>query len=150
MQCANHPQFAAAGMCIYCGKPFCKECLVDIKGKMYCRADLGNVMDEIKGSSSGTPAISITNTSSNANENTASVTSVAGGFGIGIPPRSKMTALLLCIFLGGFGAHRFYVGKIGTGIIWLFTLGLFGVGYIVDLIMIIAGAFRDNFGRPLV
>ena len=60
-----------------------------------------------------------------------------------------MAALLLCIFLGEFGIHRFYVGKIGTGILYLFTLGLFGVGWIVDIILIAAGAFRDEFDLPL-
>ena len=132
-------------MCTYCGKPFCKECLVDVKGKMYCKADLGNVLDEAKESSaSGQPSITITNTSSNVNQNTV------GGFGIGIPPKSKMTALLLCFFLGWLGAHRFYVGKTGTGVIYLFTLGLLGFGVFLDFILIIIGSFKDSFGRPLV
>ena len=60
-----------------------------------------------------------------------------------------MTALLLCIFLGEFGIHRFYVGKIGTGLLYLFTLGLFGIGWLIDVILIVAGVFRDEFGLPL-
>lgn len=63
--------------------------------------------------------------------------------------KSKMVALLLCIFLGSLGVHRFYTGKIGTGIIWLLTLGCFGIGTIVDLVMIATGKFTDKDGNPL-
>lgn len=48
----------------------------------------------------------------------------------------KNVALLLCIFLGYFGAHKFYEGKGGMGILYLLTLGLFGIGWIVDIIII--------------
>lgn len=63
--------------------------------------------------------------------------------------KSKMVALLLCIFLGGLGIHRFYVGKIGTGIIWLLTGGCFGIDYIVDIVMIATGKFTDKAGNAL-
>jgi hypothetical protein len=64
-----------------------------------------------------------------------------------ISPRSRLVALLLCFFLGALGIHRFYVGKIGTGILWLLTLGFLGIGALIDFIMIIVGAFRDKEGR---
>lgn len=57
--------------------------------------------------------------------------------------------LLLCIFLGYLGAHRFYVGKIGTGILWMLTVGLFGIGYIVDLLFIATFKFKDVNGNIL-
>ncbi len=45
--------------------------------------------------------------------------------------------------------HRFYVGKVGTGILWLFTAGLLGIGAIIDFILILLGGFRDKAGMPL-
>ena len=63
--------------------------------------------------------------------------------------KSKIIALLLCVFLGEFGIHRFYVGKIGTGLLYLFTVGLFGIGWIIDLVKICLGTFTDNVGAPL-
>ena len=68
----------------------------------------------------------------------------------GTSDKSKITALLLCIFLGGLGVHRFYVGKIGTGIIWLLTGGILGIGWLVDIIMIAVGKFKDKQGNILV
>jgi TM2 domain-containing membrane protein YozV len=64
-----------------------------------------------------------------------------------ISGRSRLAALLLCFFLGELGVHRFYVGKIGTGILWLFTLGLLGIGALVDLIIIAIGDFKDKEGK---
>ena len=69
--------------------------------------------------------------------------------GTDIPLKSKVTALLLCFFLGAWGAHRFYVGKAGTGILYLLTFGLLGIGVLIDLIVIACGGFRDSLGRPL-
>lgn len=63
--------------------------------------------------------------------------------------KSKTTAGLLCFFLGELGIHRFYVGKVGTGILWLCTAGLFGIGWLIDLIMIICGKFKDSSGMNL-
>lgn len=57
--------------------------------------------------------------------------------------------LLLCLFLGGIGVHRFYVGKVGTGILQLITLGGCGIWILIDLIMIITGSFTDKDGNKI-
>jgi TM2 domain-containing membrane protein YozV len=62
-------------------------------------------------------------------------------------PRSRTVALVLAIFLGFFGAHRFYVGKTGTGVLQLLTLGGLGLWWLYDVILIAAGSFRDDQGR---
>jgi len=49
--------------------------------------------------------------------------------------------------VGIFGVHRFYVGKVGTGIAMIFTLGGLGIWVLVDLIMILVGSFKDKEGR---
>ena len=61
-----------------------------------------------------------------------------------------ITTFLLCLFAGHLGAHRFYVGKIGTGVLWLCTMGCFGVGTVVDLIIIAVGRFADKNGNLII
>ena len=56
-------------------------------------------------------------------------------------PKSKAVVLPLCIFLGMLGVHRYYVGKIGTGVIWTLTAGFFGIGWIVDIFTVALGGF---------
>jgi len=63
--------------------------------------------------------------------------------------KSWIVALLLSFFLGVLGVHRFYVGKIGTGILMLVTLGGLGVWALIDLITIAVGKFSDKQGLPL-
>jgi TM2 domain-containing membrane protein YozV len=60
-----------------------------------------------------------------------------------------LPAFLLCFFFGVFGAHRFYAGKIGTGILELLTIGGFGIWWLVDLILILTGSLRDGDGRRI-
>ncbi len=73
-----------------------------------------------------------------------------------VSSRKRLTALLIALipfvmpFAPVAGMQRFYVGKVGTGILWLFTWGLFGIGQVIDIIMIATGQFRDNYGLPLV
>ncbi len=83
------------------------------------------------------PIINVVNTNTNVNS-------------VGYIHKKKWVAFFLCLFLGPLGIHRFYVGKIGTGIIWLFTVGFFGIGWVLDLIFILFGGFKDKAGQPLL
>ena len=71
-----------------------------------------------------------------------------------LPPntsdRNRLTTLLLCVLLGPFGAHRFYLGKAGTGVLWLVTFGILGLGVVFDLVMIATGECRDIEGKPVL
>ena len=63
--------------------------------------------------------------------------------------KSKTTAALLCFFLGNLGVHRFYVGKVGTGVAMIFTFGGFFIWTLIDFIMILVGSFTDAKGKKL-
>ena len=63
--------------------------------------------------------------------------------------KSRVVAFFLCLFFGILGIHNFYVGKIFWGLIYLLTFGLFGIGWVVDLIRILCGTFKDGAGVPL-
>lgn len=64
-------------------------------------------------------------------------------------PKKWSTTLMLCTMAGALGVHRFYVGKTGSGVAMLLTLGGCGIWYMVDLIMILMNKFTDGQGRPL-
>ena len=66
-----------------------------------------------------------------------------------VSPKSRLAVTLFAWFLGVFGAHRFYLGKIGTAIAMLLTLGGLGVWALIDFIMAVAGAMKDKEGKPI-
>ena len=63
--------------------------------------------------------------------------------------KSFVATLILCILLGGLGVHRFYVGKMGTGIIMLLTLGGLGIWKLIDIIRIAIQKFKDSDGAVI-
>ena len=103
-------------LCKHCNETIDKDCVICPK--------CGKQVEEIH-----QPNIVINNTNTNTNTNVV-------GAKVG-KEKNKWVAFLLCLFLGVFGIHRFYEGKIGTGILWLCTAGLFGIGWLIDLIIII-------------
>jgi len=137
VRCVYHMQTEAIGICCSCGRPYCKECLAEIKGRYYCREHAAYAFgDQRLHMAPAAPPQAVVNNY---------VNQIYDGY----PYKSRLVAVLLCLFFGYLGFHRFYLGKIGTGLIWFFTGGFFVVGWILDLIFITLGFFRDKAGYPL-
>lgn len=121
---------------------FCKFCGEKIAIDAVVCTHCGRQVEQLQGAASAS--------SNNVYINN---TAPAGGvqYTVPISPYAKTTAVLLaCLgFLGIGGIHRFYVGKYGTGLLYLLTGGLFGIGTIVDIIRIATGGFRDSNGLTL-
>lgn len=110
---------------------FCKHCGAKIPVDAVLCTACGRQVEELKGAPAQQPQIVITNTNTNTNTNV---------IGAG-RPKNKWVALALCFFLGWLGVHRFYEGKVMSGVLWLLTMGLCGVGVFVDFIIIL---FKPN------
>ncbi len=67
----------------------------------------------------------------------------------GTSEKGFVPTILLCFFLGMMGVHRFYAGKIGTGLLQLVTLGGLGIWTLVDFVLIVTGNFKDGQGLPI-
>ena len=91
----------------------------------------GRQVEEIRQANAAQPQIVINNTNDNVNTNT----NIIGA--MGARAKNKWTAFLLCLFLGYLGAHKFYEGKAGMGILYIFTFGLFGIGWFIDCIVLL-------------
>ena len=111
---------------------FCKYCGEKIPEDAVICTKCGRQVEELK---QNQPNVVINNT--NTNTNTVRNTTT----GLGGKPKNKWVALLLCFFLGVLGAHKFYEGKIGMGILYLFTMGLMGIGVVIDFIALL---FKPN------
>lgn len=125
-----------ARVCDNCGAPqgntkFCQHCGATVDADCIICPKCGKQIGQIKQEQ---PQVIINNSNTNSNVNTNQNT-VGGAFGG--RPKNKWVAFFLCLFLGYFGAHKFYEGKVGMGIIYLFTGGLFVIGAIIDLIVIL-------------
>jgi len=68
---------------------------------------------------------------------------------VNVSPKSRLATSLLAWYLGWLGVHRFYLGKIGTGILMLLTFGGLGIWVIIDFIVAVTGNMKDKDGRPI-
>lgn len=124
---------------------FCKNCGKELDDKAVICPGCGVATDNFKIQQEQTTQtnvpqpITIVNTNTNTNTNFMRA------------PKNKWIALVLCIlgFLGFAGFHRFYAGKIGSGILYFLTAGIFGIGTIIDAILILVGNFKDKYGVPM-
>ena len=105
---------------------FCRECGAKIAKKAVICPHCGC---QVEDSATSQPQIVINNSNQNQNINNAGGTSGK--------QCSKWTSFFLCLFLGCVGGHKFYEGKVGTGILYIFTCGLFGIGALIDLFNIL-------------
>ena len=112
---------AATKFCKFCGEKIPMDAVVCVK--------CGRQVEELRGGGQGgnVPPVIVHNT----NVNNAYYGRM----------RNKWAALILCFFLGYLGAHKFYEGKAGMGILYLFTVGLFGIGMLIDFIVLL---FKPN------
>lgn len=110
---------------------FCKHCGGKIAEEAVVCPLCGCQVEELHQNNQGNQQV-ILNNNTNYNANNYNNVNVPYG-----KKRDKLTAILLCLFLGWIGAHRFYEGKIATGILYALTLGLFGVGILIDLIILL-------------
>ena len=113
---------------------FCKHCGETIPEDAVICTKCGRQVEELR---QNQPNVVINNTNTNTNTNTVQNTTT----GLGGKMKNKWIALLLCLFLGIFGAHKFYEGKIGMGILYLCTGGLLGIGVVIDFIGLL---FKPN------
>lgn len=113
---------------------FCKYCGGKIPEDAVLCTLCGRQVEEVK-KQDATPNIVINNSNANSNVNT---NINGGGYG---RPKNKWVAFCLCLFLGFFGAHKFYEGKTGMGILYLCTFGLFFFGWMIDTIVLL---FKPN------
>ena len=154
----GHEVSDKADKCTYCGFPVylhvssqmedikCEYCGADNKNYTNFCISCGAALKKNTTQKNNNPTTSSCTTSQdnvvNNIYNTQTVYIDNGNYGRYVPPtnsnkKNKWIAFLLCFFLGYFGAHKFYEGKHGMGIVYIFTAGLFGIGWIVDCIVLL-------------
>ncbi len=157
--CYVHNDAEAVGTCVGCGKFICANCCTEIKGKNYCKKCVEELFDEhkkkiekLEDNKNSQPMVFMNaGGGGGGSSSSSSSSSASAGPGLGGMPRytkSRVTAGILAILLGGIGIHKFYLGKWGMGILYL----VFCWTYIPSIIGFIEGILYlvstdENFAR---
>lgn len=145
-ECCGAP-LEASDKCRYCGTEyrtvlpektkFCKHCAAQIPEDAVLCTHCGRQVEEIRRSEPPDPS-----TTQNVAPIVPPPVPTQGTAPIAAPAlkksKSKWTAFFLCLFLGEFGAHKFYEGKMGMGFAYLFTVGFCGIGWLIDIFVLLS------------
>ena len=131
MKCYYHDNKEVIAACTECGRFICEACNVNINGKAVCKTCIEN---------------GVFNTNHVYNYGGMNQQGYNNYYARKSTQKSWLVTLLLCFFVGTLGVHRFYVGKIGTGLVQLFTFGGLGIWTLVDFILIACKKFTDANG----
>lgn len=143
MKCQNCGAELVGDHCPHCGqsvlenRTICSKCKTEYTGN-FCpncgqSKDAAPTSADVSTQSNAQPPINIVINNENTNTNTAAQRMPVA--------KNKWVAFLLCLFLGEFGAHKFYERKYLLGVLYIFTFGLFGIGWLVDVIALL---FKPN------
>ncbi|MBP1943282.1 TM2 domain-containing membrane protein YozV [Bacillus luteolus] len=143
--CYIHSEKSSIGTCVGCGKFICEDCNTELKGKNYCKKCVDSLFDEnnkkiekLEDNKSNQPMVFMNAGGGGGGSSSSSSSSSSSGAGEVRRPvytKSRVTAGVLAILLGGIGIHKFYLGKSGLGILYL----VFCWTYIPAIIGLIEG-----------
>ena len=144
MVCYIHEQKSANGACVHCGKLICDECITQIKGKNYCKSCVIEIFEEHERKLEKLENRNV------SNQPTVFINTVNADVRF-VCTKSKIAAGLLALLFGSFGVHKFYLGNVGIGFLYLFFCwtGISSIIALIDGILLLCmtdNAFCAKYG----
>lgn len=161
MYCHLHPDQSAIGTCVGCGKFICKDCTTEIQNKYYCKSCVNELFTEnkrriekLEANNRQQQPVVYMNAGGGSSSSSSSSASSGQAIGGARPLKSKVAAGLLAIFLGGIGAHKFYLGKPVQGLLYLVLCWTFipaAVAFIEGIMYLVSSdeAFAHKYGAKV-
>lgn len=156
MECYIHSGRNAVGTCVGCGKFICEECRTEVGNKNYCKRCVSEIINEnkrkierLEESSKQQPMVFMN--AGGGSSSSSSSSSSGPYYAPLVPIKNRIVAALLAIFLGGLGAHKFYLGKPVQGILYLIFCWTFipaFIGFIEGIVYLASSdeSFARNYG----